>query len=68
MAIQHKIGLVSLVRTMILKLFSFGKLAAHVGNGISIWLVAVVINKDLIRSASSKQSIQLEEGSFLTPP
>jgi hypothetical protein len=29
------------------KFESIGKLASHVGSGISIWLVAVVINKDL---------------------
>jgi len=44
---------------------SFGKLASHVGNGISIWLVAIVINKDLTRTI---QPNHLEKNSFLTPP
>jgi hypothetical protein len=48
---------------MVTQFGSIGKLAAHVGNGISIWLVAVVINKDL-----NKRSNKLATAPLLADP
>ena len=61
MAIEHETGDFSLVSKHFNgdKFESIGKLASHVGSGISIWLVAVVINKDLNKNSNKLASVPL---------